>query len=437
MHDAARIAAAIALLDEIFSTRRPADTVASAFFRTRRFIGSKDRGAVAERVYGVLRARARLTWHLRRRTFEPTARALVLAHAALVLGERADALERRFSQGPHGPGPLKEGERRLLAALDGRRLDDDTMPEAVRLEVPDWAEGPLRAALGERFAEECAALREAAPVDLRANVLKAGREEAIAALAAEGLAAEPTPYSPWGMRLAARANLAATTTFKDGLVEVQDEGSQLAALMVGARPGQRVVDFCAGAGGKTLALAATMENRGAIVACDVLAGRLTRAKLRFRRAGAHNITTRAFSSARDPYVKRHARSFDRVLVDAPCSGTGTWRRNPDARWNALAPDLRELTALQSEILESAARLVKPGGRLVYVTCSLLKEENEARIAAFLAAAPDFRAVPASEAWAASAGGAFPGDDPYLRLSPARHGTDGFFVAVMEREAAAS
>ncbi|MGC2414556.1 MAG: RsmB/NOP family class I SAM-dependent RNA methyltransferase, partial [Stellaceae bacterium] len=263
--------------------------------------------------------------------------------------------------------------------------------------------------------------------------LKTDRDGARRALAAEGIVAEPTPWSPLGLRLKHRAPLAGTAAFKEGLVEVQDEGSQLAALLVDARPGMRVVDFCAGAGGKTLALAAQMANRGKLVACDVAEWRLERAGKRLRRAGISNVERRALADERDPWVKRHAKSFDRVLVDAPCLGIGSWRRNPDGKWRTTPTDLAELVPRQREILASAARLVKPGGRLTYVTCSLLREENEAQAEGFLAASPDFAPYPVSRAWADTIGGRSPGGDDYLRLTPARHGTDGFFVAQFERQ----
>jgi 16S rRNA (cytosine967-C5)-methyltransferase len=221
---------------------------------------------------------------------------------------------------------------------------------------------------------------------------------------------------------------------KTGEAEIQDEGSQLVAMLVDARPGERVVDFCAGAGGKTLAIAVQMANKGHVVACDVMEGRLKRAAERFRHAGLHNIQTRLLTSERDRWVKRHKGGFDRVLVDAPCSGTGAWRRNPDARWRAQEAGLDHLLQLQAGILASAARLVRPGGRLVYATCSLLPEENEAQVAVFLAAHPDFQVVPLSEAAPQLTDSAHP---DYLSVTPARHGTDGFFAAVLQREAAAT
>jgi 16S rRNA (cytosine967-C5)-methyltransferase len=285
------------------------------------------------------------------------------------------------------------------------------------------------------------ALRVEAPLDLRVNTLKTTPEEARAALALDGVETKPTALSPLGLRAQGRPPLANLASFKSGLIEVQDEGSQLAALLVDARPGMRVADFCAGAGGKTLAMAAAMENKGRIVACDVLQGRVERAATRLQRAGAHNVERRGLTSERDPWVKRHAGGFERVLVDAPCSGMGTWRRNPDAKWK-LTPDyLKELLDLQQRILDSAARLVKGGGRLIYATCSLLPEENEAQIERFLAQHADFAVLPMADVWRDSIGrhkdaAPCPAGDAYLRLTPAQHGTDGFFVAVLPRAATA-
>src|SRR6516162_1345637 len=235
------------------------------------------------------------------------------------------------------------------------------------------------------------------------------------------------------MRLAQRVPLGGLAAFKEGLVEVQDEGSQITALLTDPRPGMRVVDFCAGAGGKSLALAAQMANRGKLVACDVSAHRLDQATGRLRRGGVGNVERRALTSERDKWIKRHAGSFDRVLVDAPCLGIGAWRRNPGDKWRVTEKDLADLVVQQQAILGSAARLVRPGGRLVYATCSLLREENEAQAEAFLAATPGFSAVPAAEVWRETIGGAAPGGERYLRLTPAQHGTDGFFVAIFERE----
>ena len=290
-------------------------------------------------------------------------------------------------------------EMRLVDGLAGRTLSHPEMPRAVANDIPEWLEPHLARAFGKELEREMAALNTAAPIDLRVNLLKADRETARRALLAEGIAAEPTPLSPIGLRLRKRAPLSGLAAFKAGLFDVQDEGSQIAALIAGARPGMRVVDFCAGAGGKTLALAAGMANRGKLIACDVSDYRLERAALRLRRAGVDNVERRALSSEHDKWVKHHTRRFDRVFVDAPCLGTGTWRRNPDAKWRAQPDDLEELIERQQQILRSASRLVRPGGRLIYATCSLLHEEDEAQADAFLAQTEDFALVPASRAWA--------------------------------------
>jgi 16S rRNA (cytosine967-C5)-methyltransferase len=322
----------------------------------------------------------------------------------------------------------------LVRALKAHTLDHPAMPEPLRVECPSWAEGPLRAALNDRFEIEMLALLEPAPLDLRVNPLKTDRAAALAQLGEAGVEAAATRWSPWGLRVRGRPPIATLPLFRDGLVEIQDEGSQLVALAVDARPGHQVVDFCAGAGGKTLALATAMGNKGRVIACDVLPKRLARAAERFRRAGLHNIETRPLVHEADPWVKRHKGRFDRVLIDAPCTGTGTWRRNPDQRWRPLGPGLAELTKLQSAILASATRLVKPGGRLIYATCSLLSEENESHIEAFLARNPEFAVLPVALAWPGTCG-APPTDGPWLRLTPARHGTDGFFAAVLARREA--
>jgi 16S rRNA (cytosine967-C5)-methyltransferase len=436
---AARLAAAIDLLGEVEAAgRKPADAVANDFFRARRYVGGGDRRAISDRVWGVLRRRLRLGWWLGQVGARPTPRVLVAAD--LLLADRLDlsAVLRAFPGGQYAAEPLNVPEERLLRAVAeraGRGLDHRNMPEAVRLELPDWALPGFRARFGPRLAEEAAAMTAPAPLDLRANLLKTSRESAAAALAAEGIETEPTPFSPWGLRVAERRPVTATRAFQEGLVEVQDEGSQLIVLLTDARPGMRVVDYCAGAGGKTLALAASMGNRGRLTACDVSPPRLEGAVRRLRRAGVDNAERHLLEPG-DRWAKRRAGAFDRVLVDAPCTGTGTWRRNPDARFRTGPGDLRELLPKQASILDAAAGLVRPGGgRLVYATCSLLPEEDEEQVRAFLGRHPDFAPLPLSAAWAeagASAGGPPPGESEFLLTSPARHGTDGFFAAILQR-----
>jgi 16S rRNA (cytosine967-C5)-methyltransferase len=436
----ARLAATIELLGLIDSTPRPADATVSGYFRQRRFIGAKDRAEIAQMAYRIMRRRARLSWQIDAAKGSPTARALALAD--LLVGENEDParVARLFAGGAYGPAALDSGEQALAKALVGRKLDHSGMPDSVAVECPPWAEAELKRALGQDFRREMLALTEPAPLDLRVNPLKADRETVLARLASDGIAAEPGQWSPFAIRLGGRPAVMAHPLYKDGAIEIQDEGSQLVALLADARPGQEVVDFCAGAGGKTLAMAASMANKGRLIATDVLDSRLDRARERFRRAGVHNVHTRAISSENDPWIKRHKGSFDRVLVDAPCSGAGTWRRNPDMRWRTLGPGLSELVPLQKRLIASAARLVRPGGRLIYATCSLLPAENEDQADAFLAAHPDFRLKPAADIWREAIwpenGAPEPPSSPWLRLTPARHGTDGFFAAVFEKTAAA-
>jgi 16S rRNA (cytosine967-C5)-methyltransferase len=437
MTPGAQVEAAIELIAAIGDGRAPADDVVGEWFRRHRFAGVKDRGAISGHVYAVLRHRASIDWWIERvGGAVPSPRPRVLAALALVDGWTVAAIDRACDGDRFRPPPLSPGERRLLAGLEGRSLAHPEMPPEARDNYPGWLRPHLEAVFGAELRAEMAALNENAPLDLRVNPLRAeGRRSVREALAGEGVKAEPTPLSPLGLRVRARIPLATLRVFKEGLVEVQDEGSQVAALLADAQPGMRVVDFCAGAGGKTLALAAQMRNQGHLVACDVSERRLERATQRLRRAGASIVQRQPLSSARDKWVKRHKGGFDRVFVDAPCTGTGTWRRNPDAKWRLKPADLGELVALQAEILDSAQRLVKPGGRLVYVTCSLLAEEDERQVERFLAGHPDFALVPVTEVWAAATGKAAPVDTPMLRLTPARHGTDGFFAAVMARAGA--
>jgi 16S rRNA (cytosine967-C5)-methyltransferase len=439
MTPGARLQAAIELLAEIHGGSAPADRAAAAFFRNRRYIGGHDRRAVLDRTYAVLRRRAALDWWIARAASERAPadleRGRVIAALVLLEGWSTDRVAGAFDGGQYRPPRLSDDERALARALEGHSIEHPGQPAPVRLEFPAWLEPGLREAFGDRMEAELAALMVEAPLDLRVNALKADRAAARAALAAEGVESAPMPLSPLGLRVAGRPPLATLRSFADGLIEVQDEGSQLVALLVDARPGHRVVDFCAGAGGKTLAMAAAMANKGHLVAADVLRGRVDRAAVRLRRAGVHNVERRGLESERDPWVKRHARGFDRVLVDAPCTGCGTWRRNPDQKWRLTAEGLAELVDLQARILESAARLVKPGGRLVYATCSLLAAENEAQVARFLAAGTGFAPLPIAEVWQAAIGGPCPGGGDGLRLTPARHGCDGFFVAVLGRAGA--
>ena len=419
MTPSARIQATVELLQQIADMPRPADALVSAYFRARRFIGSKDRAAIASRVYAVLRHQARLDWWLGKQALAPVPRLRLLVWLALGENITVKNIDVLCSGGKYAAAPLSDEERACLRKIEGSTVEHPTMPEEVIAECPPESVSALKKKFGKNFMREMRAMQEPATLDLRINPLKTTREEILTALDQMGFKAEACKLSPWGVRVFERPSLSALPMLKNGLVEIQDEGSKMVAFVVDAKPGERIVDFCAGAGGKTLAIAATMQNKGHIIACDVIEGRLKRSAERFRSAGLHNIEVRTLSSERDPWVKKHKGGFDRVLVDAPCSGAGTWRRNPDARWRPLGPGLEKLLTTQAEILDSAARLVKPGGRLIYATCSLLPEENEEQIDKFLAAHPDFKLSPCG----------FNGVD-YLALSPAQHSTDGFFAAVM-------
>jgi 16S rRNA (cytosine967-C5)-methyltransferase len=407
------------LLDQIRSGTAPADRVMDRYFRAHRNMGARDRGEVAELVYGCLRAR-RLLEHV---VGVERAASQDLVAAQLLIGRGLSARALEEMRYP--------GDARALAER-ARGVDPAALPLAVRASLPDWLAERWVAELGASETEAlAAALNVPASVDLRVNALKATREDVAAALAAEGHAAEPTPLSPFGLRLRKRAPLFQTAAFRKGLFEVQDEGSQLVSLLVEAQPRERIVDLCAGGGGKTLHLGALMQNSGTLYAMDTHARRLQETRRRLARAGLHSVRLVAIESENDAHVKRLRGSIDRVLVDAPCSGTGTLRRNPDAKWREL--DLAELAARQRRILAAGAELLKPGGRLVYATCSLLREENAGVVDGFLAEARGFARVavrPILERWSID----LPELESDLRLYPHRHGTDGFFAAVLERAA---
>jgi len=429
------LTAAIDALAEVLELDRPADVRLSACFRADPKLGARDRAFIAEAVYGVLR-------HLRSLQVlaAPPVKPLAALPPSGIGVPLAGATPRRLLLAwlaRHGGRNLREFESLVdkddlewLRGLKGASLDEQ--PEAVRLDLPDWLHERLLAQYGERLPGLMAALNSPAPLDLRVNSLKAGRDTLLAELAGEGLAAAPTPYSPLGIRLQGKPALQKHGRYLDGSFEVQDEGSQLLGLLLAPRRGEMVCDFCAGAGGKTLLLGALMHSAGRLYAFDVSEKRLAKLKPRLARSGLSNVQGLLIAHERDAKVKRLAGKFDRVLVDAPCSGLGTLRRNPDLKWRQSPQSVTELNAKQAAILASAASLVKAGGRLVYATCSLLAEENEAIVEAFLAAHPEFRVLPAGEVLAAQKIPLEMG--AYFRLEPATHGADGFFAAVLEHRA---
>ncbi len=402
------------LFETIVTGTLPADAQMDRYFRANRQMGVRDRGQVAEAVYGTLRQR-RVLEHLCQNNTPID----LIATWWLTQGLSARALEE---------AGYRSDARVLVERVRG--LDRTQLPFAVRANLPDWLADKLLAQYGETEALALAeGLNRPAPVDLRVNTQKAERDDVQAQLAQEGFETTPTPYSPVGLRRQERGSMFSTRCFKNGLFEVQDEGSQLISLMLEPRRQEMVVDFCAGAGGKTLHLGAIMVNSGTLYAFDVSAKRLDKLKPRLRRSGLDNVRNVAIAHERDDRVRRLAGKIDRVLVDAPCTGIGTLRRNPDIKWRTL--DLDALAVQQCDILAAAAALVKTGGRVVYATCSLLREENEAVIEKFLSAHTGFQVIPAQEILDRRHV-ALSMSDEALRLLPHRHGTDGFYAVALEK-----
>jgi 16S rRNA (cytosine967-C5)-methyltransferase len=415
-----RVAALAAAIERVARLDVPADNALSAFFREHHEMGARDRAWVSDGAFAYLR---------RKRSYEALAEDATPRHLALAVAVREFGHSVRELE-----GAINASDARWLAGFKSRH--GAVLPPAVAADVPDW----LWARLGEIYGDETRAAltrswQSPAPLDLRANVLKTTREAALAALAAEGFSVTATPYAPNGLRIAGRPSLARHPWLADGRLEVQDEGSQLIGTLVAPRRTDMVVDFCAGAGGKTLLLGAMMRSQGRLYAFDIVDKRLARLAPRLARSGLSNVHPQVIAHERDAKVKRLAGKIDRVLVDAPCTGFGTLRRNPDLKWRQTPEDVAELAARQARILESAATLVKPGGRLVYATCSVLPEENDAIVDAFLASHDAFAE---RDAAAVLAHGGVPLDTgPRLRLLPHVHGCDGFFAAVLERKPSVS
>ncbi len=391
MTPAARVAATIEVLETFAASDAPADRLLAAWGRAHRFAGSGDRAAIADRVYACLRRWRSSAWRLRGDS--PRAAAI-----GSLVAEGIDP-QALFDGARHGPAPLSADECAALAS------PPEPAPDPVRLDYPDWLDGALRDSLGAAFEPAMDALRNRAPVDMRTNLLRGDRDAARAALAQDGIDAWPAPHAPTGLRAAPGAPVARARALRDGLVELQDAASQAAALLADARPGETALDFCAGGGGKALALAAAMGGRGRVIAHDVAPGRMRDIPERARRAGARIET--ALTGDLAPLEGR----CDLVFVDAPCSGSGAWRRDPGGKWRLTRARLNALTRLQAEVLQSASRYVRPGGRIAYATCSLLRCENVAILDEFLRR----RNLPQAART--------------LRLTPADD-TDGFFCAVV-------
>ena len=411
----AQFEVAVHVLTAVLKFDYPADSIVSRHFREHRELGQHDRAFVAEAVFGVLRKK-RLLDHL---SNGGAARALLLAWLARVQGLNSRELA----------PVLRRGDDDTVTAIKSANTDD--LPLAVQAELPDWVvEKLLPHYSATEILELGRGLAVPAPLDLRVNTLRAKRDDVIATLAASGIAATSTPYSPVGLRIEGRPAINRHPLFLDGTIEVQDEGSQLLCSMLAPTRHDFVIDFCAGAGGKTLMLGAMMHNRGRLYAFDTSAARLKKLQPRLARSGLSNLRAQAIARETDIRIKRLAGKADRVLVDAPCSGLGTLRRNPDLKWRQSPQSVAELVVKQMAILRAAAALLKPGGRLVYATCSLLAEENEGIVEAFVAADPAFKIVDCDSVFAQQKIVLRTG--AYLHLTPHRHGTDGFFGAVLTR-----
>jgi 16S rRNA (cytosine967-C5)-methyltransferase len=434
MTPGARLSAAIEVLTDIEARRRPAGDALKDWGLARRFAGSGDRAAIGGLVFDALRRRSSAAFLMG----ATTPRAVLFGALLIERGLSLDAIARLADGSRHAPVPPNAAESTALAA--GAQLLDGA-PAHVRGDYPEWLDPHFAAVFGDERAEEGAALASRAPVDLRVNGLKGDRDGAAAALA--HLHAQPTPWSPAGLRIALSAEaksppIQAEPAFIGGLIEIQDEGSQLAALLSGARPGECVIDLCAGGGGKTLALAALMENRGQIYATDADLRRIAPIHARLARAGVRNVEVRSPRGKVAASLGDLLGTADLVLIDAPCTGIGAWRRNPDAKWRVRPGALDERTKTQHAVLERAATLLKPGGRIAYITCSLLEEENGGQVRGFIARHPEFAIVPAAEATSVL-GARKPQFDAAIRvtaegllMTPRRTGTDGFFVALMRR-----
>ncbi|MDQ0393779.1 RsmB/NOP family class I SAM-dependent RNA methyltransferase [Labrys monachus] len=428
MTPASRLSAAIEILADIEARRRPAADVLKDWGLSHRFAGSGDRAALAGLVYDALRRRASARWLLG----ADTPRATLIGMLVLQRGETAQTLAGLLSGERFSPEALSADEQGALAS---RRLED--APPEIQADVPHWLWPSFEAAFGADAVQEGRALAERAPVDLRVNTLKATREKLLAEL--EPLGAVPTLLSPLGIRVplgpeGRSPSVQSEETFRKGWFEIQDEGSQLAGLIAAARPGEQVLDLCAGGGGKTLEFAAAMDNKGQIFATDNDKRRLAPIHERLERAGVRNVQVRTPRGALP--IDDLAGRMDMVLVDAPCSGSGTWRRNPDAKWRLRPSSLADRQKDQAQVLRAGAQAVRPGGRLVFVTCSVLPDENDASVRTFLADHDDFTAMPlgglAKSAGFSGFGRLASAGGLGLQLSPQRSGTDGFFVAVLQR-----
>ncbi len=451
MKISSRIRAVIHILQTIDNSAIPADRVVSHWNAHNRYAGAKDKNFIARVVYDILRNRMACVWWCEKYNTPVTPYTLVLVYIYFC---HTDSVQDAFfdSQNPFSPPPLNKAQHRLYKKLHAHvGLYRDDMPDFVYCNVQQWMYPLFETVYGDDTKAVLLSLNQQAPVDIRVNTLKATVQQVTAALHTQGIKTCPIYGLPHGLRVQNRHNLSALPAFKQGWFEMQDASSQRASKLVDARRGDKIVDFCAGAGGKALAIAQDLDNTGRIICCDVSENRLKRAKIRLKRAGVHNAECRPLTSETDKWIKRRSHrfdgGFDKVVVDAPCTGTGTWRRNPDQKWRITKQDIQQLTALQRRILQSASRLVVGGGRLIYMTCSLLQQENEQQVQTFLQHNRQFEWVDIRNIWqdvftdmpvpqnGKNYGKSLrfrPQTAPYNTAQPSYDG-DGFFIAIMVRK----
>lgn len=413
MIPAARAQSVIDLLEEVFERRKvPADTLLHDYCRSRRYMGSGDRQAISKMFYDILRMMPRLQWHLS----NPTPRLLFLAY--LKLTDRSNEAERLFNGERFSPDPMRSAERSFF------QMPTVEEPDYVQAWMPAWIFEKLKKYTPEQLQK----LNDNAPLDMRVHPERATHEEALVYFKQNGYEAQPMPWSPYGIRFPRRINFDTLPWIKEGKLEIQDEGSQLIALLCDVKPGIQVLDYCAGAGGKGLLMGALMHNKGRLLLSDTSAKRLQRARQRFAKSGIQNVE---FDPIEDTWHLRQRIPFDRILLDVPCSGSGTWRRNPDLKFRVQESDLKELRPIQQGILEAVVPHLKKNGRIIYATCSLFEEENEQQIQTFLENHPEFELVPIRSIWEKVLDIPCPFED-FLKLTPWEHYTDGFFAAVLQK-----
>ncbi len=428
MKPASRINATIEILESTQRARVPLNKCVGDYMRPRRYIGAKDRKDISERIYNITRAYARISWWLKKLEIEDTPRNRIIIW--LTLGENADEkrLKDLLDGSNYAPEILSHKETNMIKKLltITNKLEHEDMPSAVQVECPAQHEQSLKALFGDDFKAEMRAMLKPATLDLRVNTFLIDRENAKRSLEKDGIKTVFGKLSPWALRCEDKAFLSHSKAFKKGWIEIQDEGSQLIAWLCKAQPSMQILDYCAGGGGKTLAIAAMMERKGRIVAMDNDAKRLENGRKRYKKAGlADIIEVRALSDERHKkWLKRQREKFDIVLTDVPCSGSGTWRRNPDTKWQNFGPSIDKLTKIQAEIIDKAAKNVKVGGCLIYATCSLFQNENEEQVERFLKNHPEFKVKAIDEKLGIGS--------PYMRLTPYRHETDGFFTAILKK-----